>query len=143
MQVCINNIMLRSSRTSYCCLAPSMVGLLLECARSEIVWCETQIVGSSTTIENFCALLLLVRTTRVCICRYDQRHSSLHTNMNNKNTVLYVPLDKQRSFELSWNLPKLVVETEVVAQVMKLGFVNLAKEVKLGRIAKAASDESH
>jgi hypothetical protein len=63
--------------------------------------------------------------------------------MNNKNTVLYVPLGKQRSFELSWNLPKLVVETEVVAQVMKLGFVNLAKEVKLGRIAKAASDESH
>jgi hypothetical protein len=44
---------------------------------------------------------------------------------------------------LSKNLLKLVVETEEVAQVMKLGFVNLIKKVKLSWIPKAASDESH
>jgi hypothetical protein len=60
-----------------------MVDLLLECTRSEIVLCETQIVGSRTKIENYCALrILYVLHTYV----YDmiEEHSSLHRNMNNK-----------------------------------------------------------
>jgi hypothetical protein len=46
-------------------------------------------------------------------------------------------------FESSPNLPKRVVETGEVEQVMKLGFLNLAKKVMPGWIAKPGMDESH
>ena len=39
--------------------------------------------------------------------------------------------------------PMFVVKTELVEQVMKLGFLNLAKKISLTSISKLTKDESH
>jgi hypothetical protein len=41
------------------------------------------------------------------------------------------------------SVPKLVVKTERVEQVMNVGFLNLAQKISLLWITKAAKDESH
>ena len=40
-------------------------------------------------------------------------------------------------------VPKLVVKTKRVEQVMKLGFLNLDKILSLGLIPRSAKDESY
>jgi hypothetical protein len=39
--------------------------------------------------------------------------------------------------------PMFVVKTELLEQVMKLGFLNLAKKISLTSISKLTKDESH
>jgi hypothetical protein len=71
----------------------------------------------------------------------EEEHSSFLHAMNNKKHSP-VRVFGPAKISLVW-IFKSVVETEEVAQVMKLGFVNFALKVKWGWIAKAVSDESH